>query len=149
MPEQKAHLLLVEDETPLRLALADLLADAGYHVVQAHAGEEAVAALSQFAFDIVLTDLRLPGLAGTGVLDAALDRYPDILVVVMTGYGTVRDAVALIKRGAVDLIGTRTRICAHSSKPVTASKGSSARVVSFVSCSTSSRRWPRRRARFW
>jgi len=104
MPEQKAHLLLVEDETPLRLALADLLADAGFHVVQAHAGEEAVAALSQFAFDIVLTDLRLPGLAGTGVLDAALDRYPDILVVVMTGYGTVRDAVALIKRGAADLI---------------------------------------------
>src|ERR687890_1210798 len=104
MPEQKAHLLLVEDETPLRLALADLLADAGFHVVQAHAGEDAVAALSQFAFDIVLTDLRLPGLAGTGVLDAALDRYPDILVVVMTGYGTVRDAVALIKRGAADLI---------------------------------------------
>ena len=104
MPEQKAHLLLVEDETPLRLALADLLADAGFHVVQAHAGEEAVAALSQFAFDIVLTDLRLPGLAGTGVLDAALDRYPDIIVVVMTGYGTVRDAVALIKRGAADLI---------------------------------------------
>ena len=104
MPEQKAHLLLVEDETPLRLALADLLADAGFHVVQAHAGEEAVAALSQFAFDIVLTDLRLPGLSGTGVLDAALDRYPDIIVVVMTGYGTVRDAVALIKRGAADLI---------------------------------------------
>ena len=104
MPEQKAHLLLVEDETPLRLALADLLADAGFHVVQAHAGEEAVAALSQFAFDVVLTDLRLPGIAGTGVLDAALDRYPDILVVVMTGYGTVRDAVALIKRGAADLI---------------------------------------------
>ena len=109
MPEQKAHLLLVEDETPLRLALADLLADAGYHVVQAHAGEEAVAALSQFAFDIVLTDLRLPGLAGTGVLDAALDRYPDIIVVVMTGYGTVRDAVALIKRGAAGLIANRSR----------------------------------------
>ena len=104
MPDQKAHLLLVEDEAPLRLALADMLSDAGFHVVQAHAGEEAVAALSQFAFDIVLTDLRLPGVAGTAVLDAALDRYPDILVVVMTGYGTVRDAVALIKRGAADLI---------------------------------------------
>src|SRR4026207_1655490 len=76
MPEQKAHLLLVEDETPLRLALADLLADAGFHVVQAHAGEEAVAALSQFAFDIVPTDLRLPGLAGTGAPAAAPARHP-------------------------------------------------------------------------
>jgi two-component system response regulator AtoC len=104
MAENKAHLLLVEDEPALRLAVADLLADAGFHVVQAHSGEEAVLALSQFAFDVVLTDLRLPGIGGAGVLETALDRYPDIIVIVMTGYGTVRDAVAMIKRGATDFI---------------------------------------------
>ncbi len=104
MTDGTAHLLLVEDELALRTAIAEHLTDAGYHVVQAHTGEEAVAALGQFAFDIVLTDLRLPGIGGTGVLDAALDRYPDLPVVVMTGFGTVRDAVATIKRGAVDFV---------------------------------------------
>ena len=72
--------------------------------MQAHSGEEAVLALAQFAFDLVLTDLRLPGIGGGGVLEAALERYPDIIVIVMTGYGTVRDAVATIKRGATDFI---------------------------------------------
>jgi two-component system response regulator AtoC len=104
MAENKAHLLLVEDEAGLRVAVADLLSEAGFHVVQAHSGEEAVLALSQFAFDMVLTDLRLPGIGGGGVLEAALQRYPDIIVIVMTGYGTVRDAVATIKRGAADFI---------------------------------------------
>jgi DNA-binding NtrC family response regulator len=104
MAENKAHLLLVEDETALRTAMADQLTEAGFHVVQAHSGEEAVLALAQFAFDLVLTDLRLPGVDGGDVLAAALERYPDIIVIVMTGYGTVRDAVATIKRGAVDFI---------------------------------------------
>ena len=104
MAENKAHLLLVEDETALRTAMADQLADAGFHVVQAHSGEEAVSALTQFAFDLVLTDLRLPGVGGADVLAAALERYPDIVVIVMTGFGTVRDAVATIKRGAADFI---------------------------------------------
>jgi DNA-binding NtrC family response regulator len=104
MADIKAHLLLVEDEPGLRSAVADQLADAGYHVVQAQTGEEAVHAVSQFAFDVVLTDLRLPGLGGEAVLEAARLRYPEILVVVMTGFGTVRDAVATIKRGATDFI---------------------------------------------
>jgi len=104
MAETKAHVLLVEDEVALRVAVADQLADAGFHVVQAHTGEEAVHALAQFAFDVVVTDLRLPGIDGTVVLEAAVDRYPDIVVIVMTGYGTVRDAVATIKRGAADFV---------------------------------------------
>jgi DNA-binding NtrC family response regulator len=104
MAENKAHLLLVEDETGLRTAIADQLTEAGFHVVQAHSGEEAVLALTQFAFDLVLTDLRLPGVDGSDVLAAALERYPDIIVIVMTGYGTVRDAVASIKQGATDFI---------------------------------------------
>ncbi len=104
MAETKAHVLLVEDEAALRAAVADQLADAGFHVVQAHTGEEGVHALAQFAFDVVITDLRLPGISGDAVLDAAIDRYPDIIVIVMTGFGTVRDAVATIKRGAADYI---------------------------------------------
>ena len=52
----------------------------------------------------MLTDLRLPGIDGTEVLDAALERYPDIVCIVVTGFGTVTDAVAAIKRGAADFI---------------------------------------------
>src|SRR5215217_3923790 len=104
MPENQKHLLIVDDEGALRLAIAERLADHGYAVEQAGSGEEAVQRLAEFAFDILLTDLRLPGISGTAVLDAALERYPDIIAIVITGYGTVKDAVEAIKQGAADFI---------------------------------------------
>ena len=60
--------------------------------------------LDQFAFDIVITDLRLPGIDGARVIEAAVERYPGIVGIVITGYGTVKDAVDAIKRGASDFI---------------------------------------------
>ena len=57
-----------------------------------------------FAFDVIITDLRLPGIDGTQVIEAALEIYPNIVGVVVTGFGTVKDAVAAIKRGASDFI---------------------------------------------
>ncbi len=104
MPENEKHLLIVEDEPALRQAVAERLADHGFRVEQAETGEQAVARLSEFAFDIVITDLRLPGMDGSQVLDAARARYPDIIGIVVTGYGTVKDAVDAIKRGATDFI---------------------------------------------
>ncbi len=104
MPEREIHLLLVEDEASLREVTARRLAAEGYRVVEVDSGEAAVEGLEDCAFDIVLTDLRLPGIDGTAVLDAALERYPDIVCIVVTGFGTVTDAVAAIKRGAADFI---------------------------------------------
>src|SRR6478736_4319587 len=104
MPDTTKHLLLVEDEAPQRQAIADQLSDRGYHVEQAESGEIAVARLADFAFDIILTDLRLPGIDGSAVVEAALARYPDIVAIVITGYGTVKDAVEAIKRGAWDFV---------------------------------------------
>jgi DNA-binding NtrC family response regulator len=104
MPEASKHVLLVEDEAPLREAVAEQLTDRGYHVEQADSGEAAVARLSDFAFDIIITDLRLPGLDGSHVLEAAVKRYPDIIAIVVTGFGTVKDAVEAIKRGAWDFV---------------------------------------------
>ena len=104
MSDTPKHLLLVEDEAPLRAAVAERLADHGYEVVQADSGEAALEALAEFAFDIVVTDLRLPGIDGTAVIEAAVERYPEIIGIVITGYGTVRDAVEVIKRGAVDFV---------------------------------------------
>src|SRR5688500_6142916 len=104
MADTKKHLLLVEDETPLREALAERLAEHGFEVQQAESGEKAIEQLAEFAFDIVITDLRLPGLDGTRVVEAALLRYPDIIAIIVTGYGTVKDAVEAIKRGATDFV---------------------------------------------
>ena len=99
------HLLLVEDETALREVVAERLTDEGFRVQQAASGEEAVARLAEFAFDLVVTDLRLGGgIDGNRVLDEARALYPDIIGIVVTGYGTVKDAVDAIKRGAADFI---------------------------------------------
>src|SRR6266567_4423882 len=104
MPDQTKHLLLVEDEAPLREAVAEQLADRGYHVEQAGSGEAALARLADFAFDIIITDLRLPGIDGSSVVQAAVERYPDIIAIVITGFGTVKDAVEVIRRGAWDFV---------------------------------------------
>ena len=104
MTVKETHLLLVEDEAALREATAERLVDHGYRVVAVESGEAAVEQLADFAFDIVLTDLRLPGIDGTAVLSAALERYPEIVCIVVTGFGTVKGAVDAIKRGAVDFI---------------------------------------------
>jgi len=99
-----AHLLLVDDEESLRSVVAERLTDHGFEVVQAADGESALKALDGFAFDVIVSDLRLPGLDGRQVIDAALTRYPGIVAIVVTGYGTVKDAVDIIKRGAADFI---------------------------------------------
>jgi two-component system response regulator PilR (NtrC family) len=98
------HVLLVDDEEALRAVLAERLGDHGFEVTVAGSGEAAMDALERFAFDVIISDLRLPGVDGRQVIGAALDRYPAVIAIVVTGYGTVRDAVELIKRGAVDFI---------------------------------------------
>src|SRR6476661_6888025 len=104
MAENAKHLLLVDDEAALREAIAERLADHGFIVEQAANGEDAIARLADFAFDVIITDLRLPGVDGRAVLDAALERYPDIIAIIITGFGTVKDAVNAIKQGAADFI---------------------------------------------
>ena len=104
MAENAKHLLLVDDEAALREAIAERLADHGFVVEQVSSGEQALARLADFAFDIIITDLRLPGIDGRAVLDAALERYPDIIAIIITGFGTVKDAVNAIKQGAADFI---------------------------------------------
>src|SRR3954468_17637153 len=104
MPDSLKHLLLVEDEAPLRQAIAEQLGDHGYQVQQAESGEAALARLAEFAFDIIVTDLRLPGIDGSSVIEAAVGRYPQIIAIVVTGFGTVKHAVEAIKRGAGDFV---------------------------------------------
>jgi DNA-binding NtrC family response regulator len=104
MADAPTHLLIVDDESALREAIAERLADHGFIVQQAASGEAAIERLAEFAYDIIITDLRLPGVDGRRVLDAALERYPEIIAIVITGFGTVKDAVEAIKGGAADFI---------------------------------------------
>ena len=104
MSDSRTHLLIVDDEKALREAVAERLADHGFAVEQADSGEDALQRLADFAFDVLVTDLRLPGIDGRKVLDAARERYPDIIAIVITGFGTVKDAVEAIKQGASDFI---------------------------------------------
>jgi DNA-binding NtrC family response regulator len=97
-------LLLVDDEAPLRSVVAERLSEQGFEVTQAESGERALEFLNEFAFDVLVTDLRLPGVDGQRVIAAALDRYPGIIAIVVTGYGTVKDAVDALKRGAADFV---------------------------------------------
>jgi DNA-binding NtrC family response regulator len=84
--------------------MAERLTERGFEVVQAESGERALELLEKFAFDVVITDLRLPGVNGSRVIEAARERYPGIVAIVITGFGTVKDAVDAIKRGASDFI---------------------------------------------
>ena len=104
MPDSKPNILLVDDEDALRGVVAERLEEEGFTVVEAPSGEAALDQLQRFAFDIVISDLRLPGIDGRQVIDAALERYPGILAIVVTGYATVKDAVDVIKRGAADFV---------------------------------------------
>src|SRR5688572_32562302 len=108
MADTKKHLLLVEDEAPLREALAERLGEHGFEVEQADSGEQAIEQLAEFAFEIFITDLRLPGLDGTRVLEAALLRYPDIVGIIVTGYGFFFQA----EDGIRDLTVTGVQTCA-------------------------------------
>jgi len=98
------HLLLVDDEEALRSVVAERLRDAGYEVTEAADGEAAVRAIDGFAFDVIVSDLRLPGVDGREVIETALTRYPSIVAIVVTGYGTVKDAVDMTKMGVADFI---------------------------------------------
>jgi two-component system response regulator AtoC len=97
-------LLLVEDKAGMRDMLTRSLAREGYEVTAQADAEQGIASLYAAPFDIVLTDLKLPGRDGIEVLKAAKEVHPDLPVVVMTAYGSIESAVAAMREGAYDFI---------------------------------------------
>jgi DNA-binding NtrC family response regulator len=106
MPRQSdsAPILLVEDKDSLRAMLRHSLEAQGHVVVEAVDQPGAAAALERTRFDLVISDLRLPIGDGFGVLRAAKEVDPDLPVIVMTAYGSIQDAVAAMKEGALDFL---------------------------------------------
>jgi len=100
----RARLLVVDDEEPQRVMLANILGRAGFAVVTAADGREALARLAEGRFDALLTDQRMPGMDGLELLEGARRIQRGLPTVLMTAYGTVSTAVEAMKRGAADYL---------------------------------------------
>jgi DNA-binding NtrC family response regulator len=96
--------LLVDDEPKMRDVLATALEGFGYRSIPAANGEDALGLLEHEEVDLVLTDLRMPAIGGLDVLAAVKRRSPNLPVVLMTAYGSVKDAVQAMKDGAFDFV---------------------------------------------
>lgn len=98
------RLLVVDDEVRLMTALRDTLRDHGYEVTGATTGEEALEALRAAPFDVLLTDLMMPEMNGIALLETALEIDASLVVIMMTGHGTIATAVETMQAGAFDYI---------------------------------------------
>ena len=103
-PDPRARILIVDDQRNMRHTTAMVLRQQGYEVAEAESGEAALSQLLAEAFDVVLTDLKMPPLDGLAVLRGALEVSPSTQVIVMTGYGTVESAVDAMQQGAHDYL---------------------------------------------
>ena len=99
-----AKILVADDEPGVRLTTQAILQDEGYDVETASGGLEAVEAIRQRHYDLVLTDLKMPGVDGLGVLAEVRKRSPLTVTVMMTGYGSVGSALDAIKLGAYEYL---------------------------------------------
>ncbi len=95
-----ARVLVVDDEPNARSALVELLQEEGYEVEGAEEGRAALRRLEAFDPDVVLTDLKMPGLDGIGLLERGRHLVPHAVFVVMTAFGSIETAVEAIKKGA-------------------------------------------------
>lgn len=100
----KFTVLVVDDEKNIREGLGEYLRLEGYEIVLAADGREGAQAADRGDIDLVITDLRMPGLSGHELLKQVASRYPSVPVIVLTGHGTVEDAVNAMRNGAYDFI---------------------------------------------
>ena len=98
------HLLLVDDEDSFRLPLSKRLAKRGFVVEQAADGSQCLAMLGEKRIDVVVLDVKMPGMSGIDVLQNIKREHPDIEVILLTGHATTASGVEGIKSGAFDYL---------------------------------------------
>src|SRR5262245_42771902 len=97
-------ILLIDDESQNLEALATVVERDGYTPVKASSGEVALRLLEHEAIDLVITDLKMPGMDGFALLKKIKAQQPNVAVIVITAYGTIETAVAAMREGAYDFI---------------------------------------------
>lgn len=100
MASTRGRILIVDDEANARSALGEILREEGYATELAADGFKALGKIEAFAPDVVLTDLKMPGLDGIGLMEKVLPGAPATTFVVMTAFGTIESAVEAVKKGA-------------------------------------------------
>ena len=99
-----ANVLVIDDNDTLREGVVVVCERLGHQVTEANSGDRGVALFSPGAFDLVLTDLKMDGLDGIGVLKAVKAKDPEVAVMIITAYATIETAVEAIKLGAFDYV---------------------------------------------
>ncbi len=101
----KGRVIVIDDEVNAAAALETLLREDGYEVARANDGRSGLALLEKSDAEVVLTDLRMPGMDGLELLARIKEIRPETMVILMTAYGTVKTAVKAMKLGAEDYLG--------------------------------------------
>jgi DNA-binding NtrC family response regulator len=101
---ERANILIVDDEEVVRRSHLRSLASAGCNAQAAGDGKEALRVMEQQPFDVILLDLRMPGLDGMDVLKTIKERWPDSEVVVITGFPTIESAKESVRLGAFNYL---------------------------------------------
>jgi len=102
--KEDAKILVVDDDKHLADNLVEYLFRLGYHATAAYGGREAVELFQKERFHLVVTDLMMPEMGGTEVLEAVKALDKSVVMMMITGYGTVESAVAAMKKGAQEFI---------------------------------------------
>jgi len=98
------RILIVEDEGTLRESLKRVLSREGYVVDAVDSSESAIAVIAQKAFDLVVTDIILPGISGMELLKKCRQKNSTLIVIIITAYATIESAVEAIRAGAFEYL---------------------------------------------
>jgi two-component system response regulator AtoC len=99
-----ARILVVDDDEGVRSFIAEALETSGHQVTEAGSGEEAMRSLQAQSYQLLITDLRMPGQGGMALLRQARSLWPELELIVLTAFGTVQSAVEAMKLGAFDFL---------------------------------------------
>jgi len=102
--ETRGTVVVADDEESARISLGQILREDGYQVSLAANGEEALRLVAAEQPDVLLTDLKMPGMDGQELLSRVRQGYPEVAVVIMTAHGTIRSAVEALRQGAEDYL---------------------------------------------
>ncbi|MGD9852943.1 MAG: sigma-54-dependent transcriptional regulator [Nitrospirales bacterium] len=101
---QEIHVLIVDDEVNIRNALVTILEKAGYRAQGAESAESALALMTESPSDLLITDVRMPGIGGIALVEQVKSRWPATEIIVITAYGSIETAVEAMRLGAYDFL---------------------------------------------